>query len=1001
MIEWKPITRAKEHFQMMIPADDGKTGIPQPSCPETPAGVGGATVSEQKEIGNGVARKKASGLEYASEVESMNDSETDSKTGSEIDSAIVADMTHEDTTGKHKRKPRVKREPGPVAKAFLRVMNWILPPQRVPTCIVFFAAIALMQFAMLLRGIYPYGGKTMLIVDLYHQYAPFLAELRERLLSGSSLFFSWTGGLGVSFYATMSYYLASPLNLLLIVFPAGYLTEAILTIMLIKVGLSASCFLIWVRGVYQKDGYAVMALSLMYALSGFTLAYFWNIMWMDCLFLLPLVLLGIHRLVMRGSGLLYAITMGLTLFVNFYIAFFAAIFTSMVFLALLVRHARELGARKVWVRIGQFTLFSLFAGGISAIMVLPTFEAMRHTSATGDTFPKDISAYFDLFDYFARQLIAVKPTIRSGMPNLYSGIAVILLLPAYFFSRRVSRLEKTVNFLFMLFLIVSFNINVLNFIWHGLHYPNQLPYRNSFVWALLLLWMAVPAFESIKEYTGRQWGTILGVGLAMVLLSQKIVVDDKPGFPEVYLDILFLLVYAIVFSATRLDARKVFNREFVFFLVVVLELGVNTSMVIAKLDKSEYFSTRDEYVTGNEVSDIRVSIDRLEEMDDSLFRMSISPAKTPNDPYLYGFNGLSIFSSMSREVTAAEFSRYGFHSNDINSYKDEGSTPVWDALLGIRYRLVRNTGEEIWSRETPGDSLFSIGTSSVFRNPDALSIGYAAPESLKSWSSKGQNPFQIQNKLMKLLGGEQDLFTPIEVVDTSAAQSTMTSTQNGKYHVDYPDKNKQAIVKLTLDDPGEGHLCLWYEAPTVRFGIGNVFVGDRKIRFNSTRSTLVDIGDVKAGEKVVVELWPNSKEEGAYDFTLIPMVMDETRFKTAVGRIRAKQLDILEMRDTGLTANISAPENGTLMFTIPYDEGWQVKVDGIPTVTYAIDEGLLGCDIAAGVHVVDMRFVPTGFWLGLEITFFCLLFMVIGLVRKSTWLMGDVVRLSETANTVS
>ena len=84
----------------------------------------------------------------------------------------------------------------------------------------FLIAAASALIAMIAEGIYPFGTQQIAIIDMYHQYLPFLSELQDKLQSGGSLFFSWNGGGGSNFWNLIAYYGASPLNLLLVLFPS-------------------------------------------------------------------------------------------------------------------------------------------------------------------------------------------------------------------------------------------------------------------------------------------------------------------------------------------------------------------------------------------------------------------------------------------------------------------------------------------------------------------------------------------------------------------------------------------------------------------------------------------------------------------------------------------------------------------------------------------------------------------------------------------------------------
>ena len=84
-----------------------------------------------------------------------------------------------------------------------------------------------MLLLFLQRGIYPFGEESFLRTDLYHQYAPFFSEFQYKLQHGGSLFYSWNIGLGVNFTAIYAYYLASPLNWFVLLFPKRFVINIV------------------------------------------------------------------------------------------------------------------------------------------------------------------------------------------------------------------------------------------------------------------------------------------------------------------------------------------------------------------------------------------------------------------------------------------------------------------------------------------------------------------------------------------------------------------------------------------------------------------------------------------------------------------------------------------------------------------------------------------------------------------------------------------------------
>ena len=50
-------------------------------------------------------------------------------------------------------------------------------------------------------GIYPFGDRSFLYMDMYHQYMPFFSEFMEKVKAGENLYYSWNLGVGSNFLA--------------------------------------------------------------------------------------------------------------------------------------------------------------------------------------------------------------------------------------------------------------------------------------------------------------------------------------------------------------------------------------------------------------------------------------------------------------------------------------------------------------------------------------------------------------------------------------------------------------------------------------------------------------------------------------------------------------------------------------------------------------------------------------------------------------------------------
>ena len=848
-----------------------------------------------------------------------------------------------------------------------------------------FALPALILFiGYMTRGIYPVHDRNVLTIDLYHQYAPFMAELQDKFTSGGSLLFSWSGGMGVNFLALFAYYLASPLNILIILFPPSYLTEAIMILTLIKIGLAGAFFHIFLRGVWRQESLTTVAISILYALSSYNLAYSWNIMWLDGIFLLPLIMLGLVRLIREKKCLLYTVSLGLLIYSNYYIAFFIVIFTFLYFfLTLFEYHSFAHPARLAGASL-RFAFYSLIGAGLSAVLALPTYFSLKLTSAAGDTIPKTVTHYFELFDYIGQHFMLTPPTIRDGMPNMYSGVLALILIPIYFFARSISLRQKLWHLALILILILSFNVNVLNFIWHGFHFPNQLPYRNSFVYIFLILSMAWPALQSLKEFSGKQIGAICASLIAIVLLAQKLN-DKAPELQTLYVTIIFIVIYAAILTLDRIRVIHRSDMAMAVLIVVVAELLINTLMTLHRMDTTEYYSKREGYMAGQEVEQIREQLAVLDEEEPLFYRVEILPTKTTNDPFMYQYNGISIFSSAMQTKPVKMFANLGYHSNGINSYKCEGSTLLLDSLFGIKY-IIRRTRTIDYTYLQP---LVDTSELEVFRNPYAVSLGFVGQPELGEWRSSSGDPFSAQNRLAAAITGlDAELLHPLDLETGELKNMTFSGTGSHVYSYTRTSTSQSSSAKVNIINPEDQNVYLYWDTAPNKPDFGYVMLDEKKVEFNAKRSTLIDLGWVTAGTPIEFNVSYKSDSSETGQFELYASGLDKVAFETTMGIVKSQSMDVTAFSDTRVSGSITAAEDGVMMMTTPYDKGWRVEVDGEKVETRAVDDGFLSFDITAGVHEIEMRFMPEWFVVGLLISLASLLLLIFSQIllrRRQNW----------------
>ncbi len=341
-----------------------------------------------------------------------------------------------------------------------------------------------------LEGIAPFGDRTLCSMDGYSQYYPMLMNMSESLKEGE-IFYSFSGALGFNLWAQSAYYTASPLWILVYILPYSIKVSAIHILILLKLCFSSVFFCIYLLGIRRKGKQCELfypMLSAAWRLSGYMISFINQFMWADVVMLLPLVILGIDMLVRKKSKVLYIIALALSIWCCFYLGYMVCIFAVLYFAFALFKEKRS--GKDILSICISFGISSLIAGGICAVSLLPVAKALSLTAASEIPFGGVIELWYTLFEFLKQLIPFCDISLEFGAPNLYCSLtAVVAMLFGFIFGDRSKR-EKLLSFLFVTFISLTMCINLGEFIWHGFHYPNQLPARQSFLLIFLILTFA-------------------------------------------------------------------------------------------------------------------------------------------------------------------------------------------------------------------------------------------------------------------------------------------------------------------------------------------------------------------------------------------------------------------------------------------------------------------------------------------------------------------------------
>lgn len=789
--------------------------------------------------------------------------------------------------------------------------------------------IFLIGFIYILNNIFPFGDEMYLRMDMYHQYAPFLKQFQTILKEGGSLEYSWKIGLGSNFFATYAYYLASPFNWLVGLLPSRYIPEIMNAFILLKAGLMSLSFSWYLLQKFNKQSFIAACFGIMYAMSGYFVAYSWNVMWLDALVLLPFLFYGMELLVKEKRFEFYTVALALTILSNYYIGLIVCIWTVLYFIYLLVSETRKQTISSIIKCIVRYVLSSLLAGCLSAVIWIPSFLALSSTASGGISFPEIFNIYFNPLEMFAHASYGSKLTLIEGyLPNIYCGMIIFLLLPLYFFNRHIKKKEKTGKAILILIFWFSFSCNFASFIWHGLHFPNSLPARQAFIYIAFIL---VMGYEAVIKMTGIKKNYIVWVGIAagLALLILQVLFPETLSLGYTYVSILFLLCYIAVLCLMKSPVSILRNG-----MVVVLVVLCMCELVLNAFETGFSTANRTYYVSDNQ------AIEHLleETYPYDLARIEKNGRRTKNDGAWSDYPSASLFSSIASKDITDFYEACGMKAS-MNSFGFSGHTQLTSALLRVKYILSKEPLDENWySFKDSEDDMM------LYQAKYVLPLGFLIDDFIYEKELE-ETSFDVQNRLLKEMKGLEPVFvTDHMYIGTNVVYYPK---QNGRLYIELlsPVKN----LKVTFDDN---------EKLTTRsFDNANV-------------ATVVEIGDVNTSMTLTF-----FSEEGE-ELSIIPSVMDEEAFKTAIQTLEEEAFQLEGYNDTHVNGWIDAKDDGILFLSIPNEKGWTAYVDGKEQKIAKEKSPFVMLSLTKGIHQIRMEYKTPGLMLGaiISVTSMCLFF---------------------------
>ena len=843
----------------------------------------------------------------------------------------------------------------------------------------FLAPVVIMSAVLVLKNYFPFGNRMILNYDCWHQYYPFLAEYQRMLKEGSSVLYSWNTGGGANFFGVIANYVASPLYLLSVFVPSGtpWLQVFFMGTVVLRMGIAGMCFAVFLKKVFRRNDLSLVTFSLMYALCAFVLGYYWNTMWLDTVAIMPLVIAGVISVLKEGKFSLYIISLALSIVCSFYIGYMVCLFVLIVSICYTI--ITFVSVKHSFKNAGKMLLYTLVAFMLTAVVTVPAFLMLQSSDSAGSvsefSLSYKINTAYGYKDYtILNTLVAIGKTVTNllaftkpvvvdkGLPNIACGVLSLVLIPFYFFTKKIKLKEKIVSLCLLVFFVLSFVVNQLNYIWHGMSTPAMVYYRWSFIFSFVLVVLAYRAFTLIDFYSKKTF--IFASSFMVIYLACAFFLQRKISVAVTLAGVLVVTAGFFLYRKGKMGYRLL---SLLLCLFVMCEMTLSAYYGVTAVGSTSIENYPKDYAQVTSLSDIA----KEKSKEDIFYRTEFVSPHSLNDGDLYGLYTITTFNSMVDDSYADFLSEFGLAASKTNNrYAYFQGTPVADLFLNIKYLMSRE-GETALSQRYL-DVVATTDECVLYENKAYVPMGFVAKDSLSELSLHDKSYLSVwtQNDIFRLATGIEDpVLIEIEPVNAPATSDEITLTEGfeHKYSCDFSNAEEETVLEFEYEVPEDGSYygCFYSSSVDNTEIIVNGDI-DNALAFNQDYSYLAALGEYKKGDKLTARIPCEAGAKSAVSAYLVRL--DEDVFDRGVNLLSESTMKTTEWTQRGFEGTINVKEDGLLYTSVLYTEGFKAFVDGKEVEITPVAETFVAIPLTEGEHTIMLQFTPVGLYAGAGIS---------------------------------
>ena len=800
----------------------------------------------------------------------------------------------------------------------------------------FFLTLFVLIFAFLCEGMYPFGWGTVTWCDMNQQLIPLLCDFKDILSGDASLFLNFSNAGGMNFYGVFFFFLSSPFSFSVAFVEKADIPFLMNVLVVLKLSLAAFFASFVLERISKNITPAIsVALGTAYALCGYAMLFYQNIMWLDMMYLFPLIVLGAYRLIEQNKPVLLFVTLTLAVVFNFYISFMVFLFIIFFFgtFALFYRKA----SRKIYVNLAFCGIFSLLASAVVWVPCLLQYLG----SARGNSFLKELKSA----EFFATNETTLIFLLCSAL--CFAGI--------FFIVPRLSEEKRETKFLLTVFLLTSIPLIIepVNLMWHTGSYMS-FPARYGFITVFMGLLLASRVIT--KGDTRRDFSIplcllvgvicaycILFAGKNQDTLSKYVnsLWSDEPALKALgILCVLFTLCAVLIIALLRKGHIKRGIAGLLLCITIASQgfCSVHSFMLPAKDSISIY----------NYQSVISLK-NKAEKQ--GFYRVNTKDKITDaNMMGAAGFKSISHYTSLN-DFTYMETAKQLGYSGYWMETGNWGGSILSDALLSVGYTAERVNGEY-----------------SLKENPYFLNLGIKAEGEIPEKLSHNDRLFTLGKAFAQMTGTENPV---IKYDYTNLSNCTVDDTENG------------VCVKNVAEVGSVRYRINVTNPQTLYFDCYNGFSTNLTEEINHSMAVYVNGSQINGSYPSQNNnglLMLGSFENKTVDITIrVFETADCSSFGVFGVREDILKSSINNCKTLGLDTKggkvIGKAEKGTYFISLPYKDNYSITLDGEKLEYSKALSGFIALEVPRSGQI-KISFIPKGFYIGLAVSVIGLAFAV-------------------------